>query len=182
MKTKSLAIILGIPLLFTACAKHCDTNIPADMADYIPSIEEKVLTYVNDDGNTISMVGSGREYETPEDLEPCSKCICYSDVCQRYILKRDSCTASYAHGYMDIESIEKNVFNVSVSISGFNGHSDLYAPSLHATFDSQGRFTSRDFGDTIVLTGEDLNDTAILVKGVGLVYANGYKLVPNPIQ
>ena len=181
MKTKPFAIILGIPLLFTACATHCDTNIPADMADYIPSIEGKVLTYVNDDGDTLTMIGDMYYYTAGEDLEPCSKCQCESRIMQDYLLEKDGCTV-FSSGYMVIESHERNVFGIHLSITGFNGHLELLTPSLHATFDNQGRFTSRDFGDTIVLTGEDLNDTAILVKGVGLVYANGYKLVPNTIQ
>ena len=54
---------------------------------------------------------------------------------------------------------------------------DLYAPKMHATFDGDEHFVTRDFGDTLILTDPIYPDTAVWIRGAGLIRINDYRLV-----
>ena len=60
----------------------------------------------------------------------------------------------------------------------------VYINDLHATFDDQDHFVTRDFGDTLILTATPNrwdsthdNDTVILVRNIGVIRVNDYKLI-----
>jgi hypothetical protein len=50
---------------------------------------------------------------------------------------------------------------------------------LKATFDEQGHFVTRDFGDTLLLTDprRENPDTALWVRGLGMIRLNDFYLV-----
>ncbi len=67
--------------------------------------------------------------------------------------------------------------------SDLQGGIDVYT-CLHATFDDQDHFVTRDFGDTLILTATPNrwdpthdNDTVILVRNLGVIRVNDYKLI-----
>lgn len=177
---KLSSIIFFASLCLVGCTRYCHYHIPDDMASFVPDLHGKTFVYANSSGDTLIMNGGEHFILQDEELDDgfCSKCSCGLAFIGQ---------AFYCHG----NGIEDNAKS-SISImegyyinfySDLQGGIDVYT-CLHATFDDQDHFVTRDFGDTLILTATPNrwdpthdNDTVILVRNIGVIRVNDYKLI-----
>ena len=78
MKNKIVLLVafLGGTLLTIGCSRHCDLHMPVDMASYLPNMEGKTFVYVDDEGDSLTLVGKNFYVQPDEDIGGCEKCVC----------------------------------------------------------------------------------------------------------
>ena len=172
MKNKIIFLIpfLGGILLTIGCSRYCDLHMPVDMASYLPSMDGKTFVYVNDAGDSLTIVGSTFFIQPDEDIGMCEKCSCGVPYMEQKFYNQKN---NHIWEIILLKGFEQE-FILYLYRDFFK---ELYAPKLHATFDSDEHFVTRDFGDTLVLTNPSNPDTAVWVRGVGLTRINDYRLV-----
>lgn len=189
MKNRYLHYVLGLCLFLAGCAKiyHCEYSIPADMEEYVPDMKGMTYVYANaSNDTTIELVGLELRIfpQTPIEWEDdgggydCSneRVIEFARPGDNrnfnnmvvYFLR--SFDERFSSNYMKLQT--GNIFDSD------HGVNDVFC-YLKATFDEQGHFVTRDFGDTLLLTDPRLEnpDTALWVRGLGLIRLNDYHLV-----
>ena len=180
---KLFAIIFCASLCLVGCTRYCHYHIPDDMASFVPDLHGKTFVYANSSGDSLIMKGGEHFVLQDEELDDgfCSKCSCgLSFIGQRF----------YCHGNeiednarSNISIMESNGYDIDFE-SDLQGGINVYIYDLHATFDDQDHFVTRDFGDTLILTrgpnrwdSTHDNDTVILVRNIGVIRVNDYKLI-----
>ena len=184
---KIIVIILVIPLFVVGCTQYCRHHIPDDMASYLPdNMQGKVFVYVNSAGDTLTLTG-GEHFVQPDEeytqyfCSKCGDCIFMTNMWQGFYCHGEGFFGSNAS--IKIEGEE--TYYVSTWIVSDDRYRDMRitTPALHATFDDEEHFVTRDFGDTLVMTRQpnrwihdDIPDTAVWVRGYGFIRINDYRL------
>lgn len=183
---KLSSIIFCASLCLVGCTRYCHYHIPDDMASFVPDLYGKTFVYANSSGDSLIMNGGEHFVLQDEELDYeglCSKCDQSCDFA--YVQQGFHC---YGDGISDdarasITVVESNDYDIKF-YSNLQGGIDVHLYNMHATFDGQEHFVTRDFGDTLILTGEPNrwdsthdNDTVILVRNIGVIRVNDYKLI-----
>ena len=180
---KLSSIIFCASLCLVGCTRYCPHPMPDDMASYVPDLEGKTFVYVNSKGDTLTMVGSIHYVRPDEEIsvEFCSKCdygCGYGEISQSFRCYENGVNGEIASIYLT----GANTFHLWLHYSSDKGYIVVTTDELHASFDEHEHFVTRDFGDTLVLTcapshWDPIPDTAIWVRGVGMIRLNDYNLI-----
>jgi hypothetical protein len=190
MKNGFLFYVLGICLFLGGCEGkiyRCEYAIPADLEEYVPDMKGMTYVYKNaSNDTTIEMVGHELRTFPPAPYEredDGGGFTCHNtrttyfarpgdDICVDIVdvyFKR-SVSERFSSIFMELEFCK--IFSPDFSIQPVFCY-------LKATFDEQGHFVTRDFGDTLVLTDPRMEnpDTALWVRGLGMIRLNDFYLV-----
>ena len=193
MKKRFLFFGLGLFLFIGGCSKvyRCEYSIPADMEEYVPDMKGMTYVYVNASNDTVGMVGGNliTNPSKPFDIEDqgggfvCSSNRVfpfYSIDCEYPNYSGYECLEVRINRYISDGNYSEMWMDLSTQKPFPGTHFQHYF--VDATFDEQGHFVTRDFGDTLVLTKkprvhDDVPDTALWVRGLGIIRLNDYRLV-----
>lgn len=171
--------IAGVILLLAGCSTYCNNQMPADMAEYNPDWSGHVLTFSSPNGDTMSLVPTRYFVQHDEEFESCEKCSCsgpgivqwYSCKDSVFLNPRIRITGMHKQPYYQAQCEWEIGHSRTRYLRAWGVDGNLY---ITARFDQHGHFVSRDFGDTLVLVKGA--DTAEIVRGIGLVRMNEYRL------
>ena len=190
MKNVFLFYVLGICLFLGGCEGkiyRCEYAIPADLEEYVPDMKGMTYVYKNaSNDTTIEIVGHELRTFPPAPYEweddgggyDCSneRVIEFArpgdnrnfNNMRVYFLR--SFDERFSSNYMELQT--GNIFDSD------HDFKDVFC-YLKATFDEQGHFVTRDFGDTLLLTDPRMEnpDTALWVRGLGMIRLNDFYLV-----
>ncbi len=192
MKNGFLFYVLGVCLFFGGCEGkiyRCEYAIPADLEEYVPDMKGMTYVYKNaSNDTTIEIVGHELRtfppapYEWEDDgagfscqnerttyfARPGDDAVFPVDIVDVYFMR--SFSERFSSNFMEIKFCK--IFSPDFSIQPVHCR-------LKATFDEQGHFVTRDFGDTLVLTDSrrEKPDTALWVRGLGMIRLNDFYLV-----
>ena len=190
MKKGFLFYVLGICLFLGGCEGkiyRCEYVIPADLEEYVPDMKGMTYVYKNaSNDTTIEMVGHELRtfplapYEWEDDGAGFS---CENSRTTYFARPGDDICVDIVDVYF-MRSFSERFSSIFMKIN----FCTIFSPDfsmrpvycrLNATFDEQGHFVTRDFGDTFVLTDsmEEKPDTALWVRGLGMIRLNDFYLV-----
>lgn len=185
MKNGFLFYVLGVCLFLGGCEGkiyRCEYAIPADLEEYVPDMKGMTYVYKNaSNDTTIEIVGHELRTFPPAPYEHEDDGGGFSCEIERVI--------SFTRPGADVfNTIVQVYFHRSVSEKYTSNFMELtfckdysmpVSCHLNATFDDQGHFVTRDFGDTLVLTDprREVPDTTLWVRGLGMIRLNDFYLV-----
>ena len=190
MKKGFLFYVLGICLFLGGCEGkiyRCEYVIPADLEEYVPDMKGMTYVYKNaSNDTTIEMVGHELRtfppapYEREDDGGGFS---CQNERTTYFARPGDDICVDIVDVYF-MRSVSERFSSIFMKIN----FCTIFSPDfsmrpvycrLNATFDEQGHFVTRDFGDTLVLTDPRMEkpDTALWVRGLGMIRLNDFYLV-----
>jgi hypothetical protein len=192
MKNVFLFYVLGICLFLGGCEGkiyRCEYAIPVDLEEYVPDMKGMTFVYKNaSNDTTIELVGHELRTSPPAPYEweddgagfscesgrttyfarPGDDFSVGRDIVDVYFMR--SVSERFSSIFMELEFCK--IFSPDFSIR------PVFC-RLNATFDEQGHFVTRDFGDTLLLTDPRMEnpDTALWVRGLGMIRLNDFYLV-----
>ncbi len=184
MKTKLLttAIALALPFMLSGCGKDGVCHPLKGLMEYAynnGSPEKDTVTFANNQADTVRFVVRTRQ-QWGEPLEDFG----YSEVCDTwdlgnwyYMINPDyeiwdpdkiciclSAEQDYYYSHYDMTDVW--IGEVNFCINGY-----LNKGLGLASFDTDGNFIKKSFGDTVMLTGNNEYfdfDSVVIIRGIGL--------------